>query len=173
MAFSQQHRRGQMARMGFSGDYQIFLLRLTRKKAGMEVGVHEKGKGSIAEICRGGGKIFDLVETQQEDQSSFLFCLSFLPSPDLRCRRRVCFLLGISSRVPLCFSIHHGLAWHAHGRVAGGEWGAGRGERKISHHRVFCECTAALCVLFEEMIRVYFIARKGCQPLWWQNCWVY
>lgn len=120
--------------------------------------MHEKGKESIAGIRGGGRKIFDLVEPQQEDQSGFLFLLSFLPIPDLRCRHRVCFLLGISSRVPLCFSIHHGLAWHAHGRVAGG-----RG--KASQHRASCERTAAICVLFEEMIRVYFIARKGCQPL--------
>lgn len=120
--------------------------------------MHEKGKESIAGIRGGGRRIFDLVEPQQEDQSGFLFLLSFLPIPDLRCRHRVCFLLGISSRVPLCFSIHHGLAWHAHGRVAGG-----RG--KASQHRASCERTAAICVLFEEMIRVYFIARKGCQPL--------
>lgn len=61
--------------------------------------------------------------------------------------------------MPLSFSIHHGLAWHTHGGVAGEEGG----EAKSS--RASCVRIAAICVLFEEMIRVYFIARKGCQPL--------
>lgn len=61
--------------------------------------------------------------------------------------------------MPLHFSIHHGLAWHAHGGVAGGAGG------EAESAGASCERIAAICVLFEEMIRVYFIARKGCQPL--------
>lgn len=120
--------------------------------------MHEKGKGSIAEICGGGGKIFDLVETQQEDQSSFLFCLSFLPSPDLRCRHRVCFLLGTSSAPAFLHPSQPGMA-----RTWPCGWKGGGG--KSASTESFVNALLLFCVLFEEMIRVYFIARKGCQPL--------
>jgi len=47
-------------------------------------------------------------------------------------------------------------------RTCQGGWS--RGEEAKSA-RPSCERIAAICVLFEEMIRVYFIARKGCQAL--------
>lgn len=93
MVFNQPHHRGQMARTGFSWDYQSFFV---GKESwwGNRCAWEREGKHP-QDLWRGQEYFWSGWAVRQEDQSGFLFRLSSLPIPDLRCRHRVCFLLGI------------------------------------------------------------------------------